>query len=90
MTHELVDDAKAPGGLDPESAQAVLRMIRDMTEVGHTVILCTHHLVEAEGLADHIVVLDDGTEGAFLLAFTSIFADGFESGDTSAWSSVIP
>jgi ABC-2 type transport system ATP-binding protein len=48
-------------GLDPESSQAVLRLIREMTHDGHTVVLCTHHLVEAEGLADHVVVLDGGT-----------------------------
>ncbi len=49
-------------GLDPESAQAVLKLIREMTADGHTVIMCTHHLVEAEGLADHVVVLDAGTD----------------------------
>jgi ABC-type multidrug transport system ATPase subunit len=49
-------------GLDPESAQAVLQLIREMTTDGHTVVMCTHHLVEAEGLADHVVVLDDGTD----------------------------
>jgi len=49
-------------GLDPESAQAVLGLIREMTHNGRTVIMCTHHLVEAEGLADHVVVLDSGTD----------------------------
>ncbi len=49
-------------GLDPESAQAVLKLIRDMTADGHTVVMCTHHLVEAEGLADHVIVLDAGTD----------------------------
>jgi len=49
-------------GLDPESAQAVLVLIREMTTDGHTVVMCTHHLVEAEGLADHVVVLDSGTD----------------------------
>ncbi|MEM7140032.1 MAG: ABC transporter ATP-binding protein [Actinomycetota bacterium] len=49
-------------GLDPESAQAVLQLIREMTTDGHTVVMCTHHLVEAEGLADHVVVLDTGTD----------------------------
>ena len=49
-------------GLDPESAQAVLQLIREMTSDGHTVVMCTHHLVEAEGLADHVVVLDAGTD----------------------------
>lgn len=49
-------------GLDPESAQAVLKLIREMTADGHTVVMCTHHLVEAEGLADHVIVLDAGTD----------------------------
>lgn len=48
-------------GLDPESAAAVLELIRTMTAEGRTVVLCTHLLVEAEGLADRVVVMDDGT-----------------------------
>ena len=32
-------------GLDPESAQAVLGLIREMTADGHTVVMCTHHPV---------------------------------------------
>jgi ABC-2 type transport system ATP-binding protein len=49
-------------GLDPESAQAVLEMIRDMTGDGQTVLMCTHLLLEAEGLADEIVVMQQGTD----------------------------
>jgi ABC-2 type transport system ATP-binding protein len=49
-------------GLDPESSYAVLDMIREMTAEGRTVVMCTHLLVEAEGLADRIVVLDGGTD----------------------------
>lgn len=48
-------------GLDPESAVAVLQMVRDMTDDGRTVLMCTHLLLEAEGLADEIVVIQDGT-----------------------------
>jgi len=48
-------------GLDPESAHAVLQLIRDMTADGSTVVMCTHHLVEAEGLADQVVMLEAGT-----------------------------
>ncbi len=48
-------------GLDPESAVAVLELIRDMTSGGRTVLLCTHLLLEAEGLADEIVVMQHGT-----------------------------
>lgn len=47
-------------GLDPESSHAVLELIREMTDEGNTVVMCTHLLVEAEGLADQVVVLQDG------------------------------
>jgi ABC-type multidrug transport system ATPase subunit len=47
-------------GLDPESSVAVLGLIREMTDHGRTVIMCTHLLAEAEGLADNIVVMDRG------------------------------
>jgi ABC-2 type transport system ATP-binding protein len=49
-------------GLDPESSHAVLELIRTMTDDGHTVVMCTHLLLEAEGLADQVVVLQDGTD----------------------------
>lgn len=48
-------------GLDPESALAVLELIRNMTSDGQTVLMCTHLLLEAEGLADEIVVMQAGT-----------------------------
>ena len=47
-------------GLDPESSHAVLEMIHDMTHGGVTVIMCTHLLLEAEGLAEQVVVLESG------------------------------
>ena len=49
-------------GLDPESSHAVLELIREMTGDGRTVLMCTHLLLEAEGLADQIVVLEDGDD----------------------------
>jgi ABC-2 type transport system ATP-binding protein len=49
-------------GLDPESSHAVLELIREMTADGSTVVMCTHLLLEAEGLADQVVVLQDGTD----------------------------
>jgi ABC-2 type transport system ATP-binding protein len=55
----LLDEPTA--GLDPESARQVLRMIDEMAEGGKTVVLCTHLLLEAEGLADQIVILDRGS-----------------------------
>ena len=47
-------------GLDPESSHAVLEMIQEMTDDGRTVVMCTHLLLEAEGLADRVVVMEDG------------------------------
>ncbi|MCP3856936.1 MAG: ABC transporter ATP-binding protein [Actinomycetia bacterium] len=49
-------------GLDPESSQAVLALIGELTHSGKTVVLCTHLLLEAEGLADHVVVMEEGTD----------------------------
>jgi ABC-2 type transport system ATP-binding protein len=59
---ELLLYDEPTSGLDPESAHAVLELIREMTSEGRTVVMCTHLLVEAEGLADRIVVLDGGTD----------------------------
>lgn len=58
---ELLLFDEPTSGLDPESSQAVLQLIRDMTADGTTVVMCTHHLVEAEGLADQVVMLESGT-----------------------------
>lgn len=57
---ELLLFDEPTSGLDPESAHAVLELIGDMTAEGHTVVMCTHLLAEAEGLADHIVVMEAG------------------------------
>src|SRR3954470_10045463 len=54
----LLDEPTA--GLDPESARSVLALIGEMAHDGRTVLMCTHLLLEAEGLADHVVVMDHG------------------------------
>jgi ABC-2 type transport system ATP-binding protein len=59
---ELLLYDEPTSGLDPESSHAVLDLIREMTEDGSTVVMCTHLLLEAEGLADQVVVLQDGTD----------------------------
>ena len=46
---ELLLFDEPTSGLDPESSHAVLELIREMTADGHTVVMCTHLLVEAEG-----------------------------------------
>jgi len=54
----LLDEPTA--GLDPESAKAVLGLIDELAEHGKAILMCTHLLLEAEGLADNVVVLDHG------------------------------
>jgi ABC-2 type transport system ATP-binding protein len=54
----LLDEPTA--GLDPESARAVLNMIRELAGRGRTVVLCTHLLHEAEGVADQVVLMGAG------------------------------
>lgn len=54
----LLDEPTA--GLDPESAKAVLGLIDELAEQGKAVVMCTHLLLEAEGLADQVIVLDRG------------------------------
>ncbi|MDQ1402807.1 MAG: type transport system ATP-binding protein [Actinomycetota bacterium] len=49
-------------GLDPESSQAVLALIDELAESGKTVLMCTHLLMEAEGLADQVVMLEGGSD----------------------------
>ena len=47
-------------GLDPESSRAVLHMIDQLAAQGRTVVMCTHLLLVAEGLADQVVMMEDG------------------------------
>jgi ABC-2 type transport system ATP-binding protein len=54
----LLDEPTA--GLDPESARAVLGLIDELAAQGRAVLMCTHLLLEAEGLADEVVVLNRG------------------------------
>ncbi|MDJ0497562.1 MAG: ABC transporter ATP-binding protein [Acidimicrobiia bacterium] len=54
----LLDEPTA--GLDPESARAVLDLIRELAGRGRTIVLCTHLLHEAEGVADQVVLMASG------------------------------
>jgi ABC-2 type transport system ATP-binding protein len=47
-------------GLDPESRRAVWGIVRNMVDGGAAVVLTTHHLEEAEELADRIAILQAG------------------------------
>jgi len=55
----MLDEPTA--GLDPESARAVLDLIKEMAGRGRTIVMCTHLLHEAEGIADQVVLMDTGS-----------------------------
>jgi ABC-2 type transport system ATP-binding protein len=47
-------------GLDPESRRVVWGIVRDLVDGGAAVVLTTHHLEEAEELADRVAILRAG------------------------------
>jgi ABC-2 type transport system ATP-binding protein len=51
--------------MDPHSAKQVRDAIATLRGSGHTLVLCTHNLYEAESLADHIAVIRRGKLIAF-------------------------
>ncbi len=69
----LLDEPTA--GLDPESARAVLNLIRELAGRGRTIVLCTHLLHEAEGVADQVVLMGAGQ--ARIVGSQSDLADRF-------------
>ncbi|MFV1999455.1 MAG: ATP-binding cassette domain-containing protein [Acidimicrobiia bacterium] len=54
----MLDEPTA--GLDPESARTVLELIAELAHRGRTIVMCTHLLHEAEGIADQVVLLENG------------------------------
>jgi ABC-2 type transport system ATP-binding protein len=47
-------------GLDPQSRRQLWEIIRDFRDRGHTVLLTTHYMDEAERLCDRVAVVDHG------------------------------
>ncbi|WP_342771405.1 ABC transporter ATP-binding protein [Georgenia muralis] len=57
---ELVFLDEPSAGLDPQSRLAVWDLLRELRAAGTSIVLTTHLMTEAEELADHVVVIDDG------------------------------
>jgi ABC-2 type transport system ATP-binding protein len=57
---ELVFLDEPTAGMDPHARRGAWELIASMRADGMTVVLCTHHLDEAERLADTVVVMDHG------------------------------
>ncbi len=47
-------------GLDPQARRAVWDLVSELSDDGVSVVLTTHFMAEAEALADHVVIVDDG------------------------------
>jgi ABC-2 type transport system ATP-binding protein len=47
-------------GLDPQSRLALWDLIREMNAAGHTVLITTHYMEEADRLCDRIAIMDHG------------------------------
>jgi len=57
---DLVFLDEPTAGLDPQARHAAWELIQGLRAAGTSVILATHYMDEAERLADHVVILDDG------------------------------
>ncbi|MEO3814513.1 ABC transporter ATP-binding protein [Sphaerisporangium sp. B11E5] len=58
---ELVFLDEPTAGLDPQARHACWDLIGELRARGVSTVLTTHHMDEAERLADHVVIIDRGT-----------------------------
>ncbi|MFI9596845.1 ABC transporter ATP-binding protein [Nonomuraea sp. NPDC052265] len=57
---ELVFLDEPTAGLDPQARHACWELVGELRGAGVSVVLTTHHMEEAERLADHVVIIDRG------------------------------
>ncbi|GAA4067546.1 MULTISPECIES: ABC transporter ATP-binding protein [Actinomadura] len=57
---ELVFLDEPTTGLDPQARHATWELVGRLRAAGVSIVLTTHHMEEAERLADHVVIVDHG------------------------------
>jgi ABC-2 type transport system ATP-binding protein len=54
----LLDEPTA--GVDPQSRNNILELVRELARKGHTIVYTTHYMEEAERLCDRVGIIDHG------------------------------
>jgi len=80
----LLDEPTA--GVDPQSRNSILDLVRDLASRGTTVVYTTHYMEEAQRLCDRVAIVDQGR----LLAIDSVSALISAHGGHSVVTSVGP
>lgn len=57
---EIVFFDELTTGLDPQARRAIWELVREVRDMGKTVILVTHFMEEAERLCDRVAIIDNG------------------------------
>ena len=61
MQPKLMLFDEATSALDPELIGEVLKVIRELADEGHTMIIVTHEITFAEDISDRVIFMDAGS-----------------------------